>query len=175
MLHGLFQVPALLAITGSLQQGILILFKGHSTKNPKLIMIKIRQSKTDPFRQGVTLYLGKTESLICPIMEIFPFWALRGKQPGPLFILKDGWMFTRQISVQLWTPSWKNYNWIALQSCTRVYCVVQSLTGLYKVVESLSLTKCHLPLCSKIIIMNEHNVSCLNGLVISPSGVLILS
>ena len=68
-----------------------------STTNPKLITIKIKQSKTDPFRRGVTLYLGRTESLICPVLGILPFMAIRGKRPGPLFILKDGRMLTRQI------------------------------------------------------------------------------
>ena len=99
MLHGLFQVPAQQRIyrtfTGSLQQGCPSHF--DSTTNPKLIMIKIKQSKTDPFRRGITLYLGRTELPLCPVLGILPFKAIRGKRPGPLFILKDGRMFTRQI------------------------------------------------------------------------------
>ena len=65
--------------------------------NPQLLTVKIKQSKTDPFRQGVTLFLGRTESPICPITAILPFLAVRGNQPGPLFILKDGRMLTRQL------------------------------------------------------------------------------
>ena len=65
--------------------------------NPQLLTVKIKQSKTDPFGQGVTLFLGRMESPICPITVILPFLAVRGNQPGPLFILKDGIMLTRQL------------------------------------------------------------------------------
>ena len=57
----------------------------------------MKQSKTDPFRQGVTLPLGRTESSIHPIIIILPFLAVRGNQPRPLLILKDGRMLTRQL------------------------------------------------------------------------------
>ena len=57
----------------------------------------IKQSKTDPFRQGASLYLGKTDSFICPVTGILPFLAVRGNQDGPLFMLKDGRMLTRQL------------------------------------------------------------------------------
>ena len=36
-------------------------------------------------------------SPICPITAILPFLAVRGNKPGPLFILKDGRMLTRQL------------------------------------------------------------------------------
>ena len=57
----------------------------------------MKQSKTDRFRQGVTLPLGRTESSIYPIIIILPFLAVRGNQPGPLLILKDDRMLTRQL------------------------------------------------------------------------------
>ena len=65
--------------------------------NPQLLTVKIKQSKTGPFRQGVTLGLGRTASTICQITAILPFLAMRGDQPGPLFILRDGRMLTRKI------------------------------------------------------------------------------
>ena len=58
--------------------------------NPQLLKVTIKQSKTDPFRQGVTLFLGKTDSPICPVKGILPFLVVRGHQPGQLFILQDG-------------------------------------------------------------------------------------
>ena len=64
--------------------------------SPSVIQVKIKQSKTDPFRQGVQLYLGKTDEVICPITGILPYLAIRGAKPGPLFILKDGTYLTRQ-------------------------------------------------------------------------------
>ena len=63
---------------------------------PTTIQITIKQSKTDPFRQGVQLHLGKTDSDICPITAILPYLAIRGARPGPLFMLKDGSYLTRQ-------------------------------------------------------------------------------
>ena len=95
-----------------------------STTNPKLITIKIKQSKTDPYRRGVTLYLGIMKSPICPVLGILPFMAIRGNRPGPLFILKDSRMLTRQIfsssldkiQLQLDSNNWISYNWIASSS-----------------------------------------------------------
>ena len=58
--------------------------------------MRIKQSKTDPFRQGVTLFLGKTGLPICPVDAILPYLAVRDNRPGPLFILQDGRMLTRQ-------------------------------------------------------------------------------
>ena len=65
--------------------------------NPQIIRLTIKQSKTDPFRRGVKLYLGRTDSPICPVLGILPFLAVRGNRSGPLFILNDSRMLTRQI------------------------------------------------------------------------------
>ena len=62
-----------------------------------MVHIRIKQSKTDPFRQGVYIYLGRTDNNICPVKAILPYLALRGNVPGPLFILKNGRRLTRQI------------------------------------------------------------------------------
>ena len=68
-----------------------------SRSSPKTIRIKIKQSKTDPFRQGVHIYLGKTDQDICPVRAISLYLAIRGGTPGPLFMLEDGRLLTRQI------------------------------------------------------------------------------
>lgn len=64
---------------------------------PQMIQLRIKQSKTHPFRQGINLYLGKTGKGICPIKALLPYLALRGDHPGPLFLLQDGRTLTRQI------------------------------------------------------------------------------
>ena len=64
--------------------------------NPRMLMVRIKQSKTDPFRQGVTLWLGKTDCAVCPITGILPYLAARGPRPGPLFITSNGTYMTRQ-------------------------------------------------------------------------------
>lgn len=65
--------------------------------NPQLLRVTIKQSKTDPFRQGASLFLGRTDSSICPVSAVLPFLAVRGNQQGPLFLLNDGRMLTRQL------------------------------------------------------------------------------
>ena len=66
-----------------------------SHSNPRLIKVHIKQSKTDLFRQGVDIFLGATDSPICPVAGILPYLAVRGSQPGPLFITNDGKNLTR--------------------------------------------------------------------------------
>ena len=57
---------------------------------PRLIAAFIKRSKTNPFRKGVTLYLGATNHSVCPVTGGVPYLALRGSHPGPLFLTKEG-------------------------------------------------------------------------------------
>ena len=34
--------------------------------DPKIIYVKIKASKTDPFRQGVNVHIGRTNNAVCP-------------------------------------------------------------------------------------------------------------
>ena len=56
-----------------------------SSTAPTVIRISIKQSKTDPFRKGIQLFLGTTDHIICPIKAILPYLALRRSKPGPPF------------------------------------------------------------------------------------------
>lgn len=47
----------------------------NDLKNPTGLQINIKQSKTDPYQKGVTLYIGRT--------------GLRGYKPGPLFLFQS--------------------------------------------------------------------------------------
>ena len=67
-----------------------------SADSPSLIQVSIKQSKTDPFRKGVQLFLAKTGKNICPITAIMPYLALRGPKQGPLFLYQGGNYLTRQ-------------------------------------------------------------------------------
>ena len=67
-----------------------------SRDNPSLLKVTIKQSKTDPFRQGVQIYLGATNTPVCPVIGILPYLAQRGHQPGPLFLTESGQGLTRQ-------------------------------------------------------------------------------
>ena len=62
---------------------------------PKRMEVRIKASKTDPFRKGVTLYLGRTYTDLCPVAAMLGYLGSRGCCPGPLFIFGDGKFLTR--------------------------------------------------------------------------------
>ena len=64
---------------------------------PEIVRLHIKQSKTDPFRNGANIYLGRTHHNVCPVEAILPYLAIRSKQLGPLFVLADNTMLTRAI------------------------------------------------------------------------------
>ena len=59
-------------------------------ENPQILQLHIQQSKTDPFRKGVKLSLGRTNCAVCPVSAILTYLDLRGAQPGPLFLTDQG-------------------------------------------------------------------------------------
>ena len=64
-------------------------------------MVQLKQSKTDPFRHGVTLWLGKTNCTVCLVTGILPYLAARGPRPGSLFITSNGTYVTTQFFYSL--------------------------------------------------------------------------
>ena len=61
---------------------------------PSTVRIRIKQSKTDPFRKGIDLFVGRTSSL-CPVSALLQYLHTRGTSPGPLFQYRDGRPLTR--------------------------------------------------------------------------------
>lgn len=81
-----------------------------SLTSPSFIRVTIKQSKRDPFRRGVDLFLGRTQTDLCPVAAILSYLAVRGAGPCPLFYFEDGrWLtrsrFVTQVPSQLlgWT------------------------------------------------------------------------
>ena len=64
--------------------------------DPKHLQVNIKQSKTDPFRMGVKVWIGRTGGDLCPIAAILSYMALRGPGEGPLFRFQNGSPLTRQ-------------------------------------------------------------------------------
>ena len=60
-----------------------------SHQNPTSVRVTLKQSKTDPFCQGI--YKRKT----CPVAEILAYIAIRPPMGGSLFIYRDGTCLTR--------------------------------------------------------------------------------
>ena len=61
-----------------------------SREAPRVISVRIKQSKTGPFRQGAVIHLGRTDKALCPVSAILAYLALRGSRQGPLFMFNDG-------------------------------------------------------------------------------------
>ena len=62
---------------------------------PSLLRVHLKQSKTDPFRQGINIFLGRSNSDLCPVSAILSYLSLRGMDQGPLFRFSDGHPLTR--------------------------------------------------------------------------------
>ena len=62
------------------------------TENPQVIRVRIKASKTDPFRVGVgaDIFIWRTDNDLCPVAAVLAFMALRGPGPGPFFCFRDG-------------------------------------------------------------------------------------
>ena len=60
-----------------------------SLLDPKVLSI---QSKPDPFRLGVTIFVGKTNSPLCPVSAVLAYMAWR---EGPLLRFQSGLPLSR--------------------------------------------------------------------------------
>ena len=52
---------------------------------PHYLEVRIKAAKTDPFRQGVSVFLGATGSDVCPVASILSYMVPRGHDSGPFF------------------------------------------------------------------------------------------
>jgi hypothetical protein len=68
-------------------------------KNPESLHVRIKQSKTDPFRQGTTLAIAKSHSSVCAVIALREYLLQRNptNTDEPLFMLQNGEPLTRTI------------------------------------------------------------------------------
>ena len=66
-----------------------------SRADPRLITLHLRCSKTDPFGAGCRIYLGRTDTIPCPVAAILQYLSQRPSTPGPLFLFQDGTPLSR--------------------------------------------------------------------------------
>lgn len=58
--------------------------------SPQVVKVHLKASKTDPFRVGVNIFVGKTGNDLCPVTALLCYMVARGDGPGPFFHFKDG-------------------------------------------------------------------------------------
>lgn len=71
--------------------------QADTLQDPTCFQIHIKCSKTDPFRVGCYIYIGRGSNVVCPVVALGNFLAVRGPSPGPLFCFADGRPLTRQL------------------------------------------------------------------------------
>lgn len=65
---------------------------------PQYMLVRLKVSKTDPFRQGQTIVIGNTNSPLCPISAMVAYLNSRplSLDFGPLFTYVSGGLLTRE-------------------------------------------------------------------------------
>ena len=71
-----------------------------SAADPEAIVVRIKASKTDPFRNGTSIYLGRTGRDLCPVAALLGYITHRGMSPGPRFRFESGQPLTRDALVR---------------------------------------------------------------------------
>ena len=66
-----------------------------NTQAPSFIEVCIKASKTDPFRKGVSVFLGRVNGELCPVAAILDYMVRRGAGIGPFFTFADGSFLAR--------------------------------------------------------------------------------
>ena len=69
-----------------------------SSQEATSMHIRLKQSKTDPFRSGHTITIGATNSAVCPVFAMKQYLLIRTAMPkhGPLFLLLSTKPLTKQ-------------------------------------------------------------------------------
>jgi hypothetical protein len=60
------------------------------------MFIRIKESKTDPFRVGHTITIGGTNTPLCPVLAMKQYLAIGAPKSGPLFVNAVGKPLTKQ-------------------------------------------------------------------------------
>ena len=61
-----------------------------SITNPQMLKIRMKSSKTDPFRTGIDIFIGWIDCPLCPVAAMLTYLSYRKSSPGPIFKFKDG-------------------------------------------------------------------------------------
>ena len=91
-----FTVPNLASYVPAIHLGVAdVAVDSHSS--PSCLRLRIKASKTDPFRKGCFVHIGKGEFPLCAISSLLAYLTLRGDASGPLFLLRDGRPLSRAL------------------------------------------------------------------------------
>jgi len=66
-----------------------------SLDDPSKLRVHIKASKTDPFRRGVDVFVGRSGCTLCPVAAMLDYLVVRGSGAGPFFVFEDRRPLTR--------------------------------------------------------------------------------
>ena len=66
-----------------------------SRHEPSSLRVHIKASKTDPFRKGCFIHIGRGKYPLCAVEAMLAYLPIRGNSSGPLFLLQSGQPLTR--------------------------------------------------------------------------------
>ena len=89
-----FTVPNLSSFSSSLHLSVQDVAV-DSSSTPSSMRIRIKGSKTDPFRKGCFVHIGLGRHPLCAVQAMMSYLASRGDTPGPLFLFTNGQPLTR--------------------------------------------------------------------------------
>ena len=78
--------------------------------NQTVAFINIKSSKTDPFKIGVTIRVGATNTECCPVHALLCFINCHNYRSGPLYTFSDGTFLTRNYVSNLLHRLWPGIN-----------------------------------------------------------------
>ena len=61
-----------------------------SRVQPSCVRVHLKASKTDPFRKGCDIFIGRGSGHLCAVSALVQYLSLRGNATGPLFLRSDG-------------------------------------------------------------------------------------
>jgi hypothetical protein len=70
--------------------------KVDDPSSPPFLEVHFKCSKTDPFRKGVVVYIGRSRADLCPVRAILDYMVRWGAGTGPFFQFEDGRFVTRE-------------------------------------------------------------------------------
>ena len=91
-----FTVPNLASFSLSIHLGLVDAAVDSMSSHPCL-QLRIKASKTDPFRKGCFLHIGRCELPLCAIHSLLAYVPLRGAAPRPLFLFRNRRPLTRAL------------------------------------------------------------------------------
>lgn len=91
-----FTVPNLASFSSAIHLSVADIAV-DSRQLPTCLRVHIKASKTDPFRQGCHIHIGRGRAPLCAVDAVLAYLALRGDTPGPLFLLAEGRPLSRAV------------------------------------------------------------------------------